>query len=212
MYFESAIHDPLIGCFVNIEEYSIPFKYRNVNERLILLITTTIKNQTHPIWFNDNQIDNSMICDSLIYKQMNDWLLDWSNGKSSMIPNPIQFNRIWSNSSLVAVIIQLFSLFIVYSELYSFNKAKSVFYFNLKNCIALSIRLQWIHKWNNHQISIHSNHSIVSLSNPIFLIIRSNQFAINIEQILIQTILWLWLVDWNHCHLWMFNMWSLGHW
>ena len=74
--------------------------------RLILLITITIKNQTHPIWFNDDQIDNSMICDSLIYKQMNDWLLDWSNGKSSMIPNPIQFNRIWSNSSLVAVIIQ----------------------------------------------------------------------------------------------------------
>ena len=49
MYSESAIHDPLIGCFVNIEEYSILFKYRNVNERLILLITTTIKNQTHPI-------------------------------------------------------------------------------------------------------------------------------------------------------------------
>ena len=41
------------------------------------------------------------------------------------------------------------------------------------------------------QISIHSNHSIVSLSNPIFLIIRSNQCAINIEQILIQTIIWL---------------------
>ena len=76
MYFESAIHDPLIGCFVNIEEYSIPFKYRNVNERLILLITTTIKNQTHPIWFNDyDQNDNSMVCDSLIYKQMNDWLI-----------------------------------------------------------------------------------------------------------------------------------------
>ena len=49
MYFESAIYDPLIGCFAHIEEYSIPFKYRNVNERLILLITTTIKNQTHPI-------------------------------------------------------------------------------------------------------------------------------------------------------------------
>ena len=139
MYFESAIHDPLIGCFVNIEEYSIPFKYRNVNERLILLITTTIKNQIHPIWINDDdQNDNSMICDSLIYKQMNDWLLDWSNGKSSMIPNPIQFNRIWSNSSLVAVIIQLFSLFIVYSELFLFNEAKSISYFNLNDCIALS--------------------------------------------------------------------------
>ena len=139
MYFESAIHDPLIGCFVNIEKYNIPFKYRNMNERLILLFTTTIKNQTHPIWFNnDDQIDKSMVCDSLIYKQMNDWLLDLSNGKSSMISNPIQFNRIWSNSSVVAVIIQLFSLFIVYSELFLFNEAKSVSYFNLNDCIALS--------------------------------------------------------------------------
>ena len=38
----------------DIEEYSIPSKCRNVEERLILLITATIKNQTHPIWFNDN--------------------------------------------------------------------------------------------------------------------------------------------------------------
>ena len=44
---------------------------------------------------------------------------------------------------------------------------------------------------NNHPISIDSNHSIVSLSNPILLfmimIIRSKQFPINIEQILVQT-------------------------
>ena len=99
-----------------------------------------------------------------------------------MIPNPIQFNRISSNSSLVAVNIQLFSLFIVYSEFFLFNEAKSMSYFNLNDCIALSTCLQWIHKQNNHQISIHSNHSIVSLSNPIFLIIRSNLFAIIIEQ------------------------------
>ena len=78
MYCVSAIYDPLIGCFAHIEEYSIPFKYRNVNERLILLITTTIKKQTLPIWINnDDQIDNSMIGDLLIYKQMNDWLLGW---------------------------------------------------------------------------------------------------------------------------------------
>ena len=49
MYFESAINDPLIGSFAPIEKYNIPFKYRNVNERLILLITTTINYQTHPI-------------------------------------------------------------------------------------------------------------------------------------------------------------------
>lgn len=48
---------------------------------------------------------------------------------------------------------------------------------------------------NNHPISIDSNHSIVSLSNPILLfmmmiimmIILSKQFPINIEQILVQT-------------------------
>ena len=48
---------------------------------------------------------------------------------------------------------------------------------------------------NNHPISIDSNHSIVSLANPILLfmvmiiimIIRSKQFPINIEQILVQT-------------------------
>ena len=44
----------------------------------------------------------------------------------------------------------------------------------------------------NHPISIDSNHSIVSLSNPILLfmmmmIIRNKQFPINIEQILVQT-------------------------
>ena len=60
----------------DIGEYSISSKCRNVEERLILLITATIKNQTHPIWFHDNyQIDKSMVCDSLINNQANDWLI-----------------------------------------------------------------------------------------------------------------------------------------
>ena len=57
----------------DIEEYSIPSKCRNVEERLIFLITTTIKNQTHPIWFNDDdQIEKSIVCDSLINNRTND--------------------------------------------------------------------------------------------------------------------------------------------
>ena len=113
----------------------------------------------------------------------NKWMIDcWIDRMVNPAWFPIQFNRIWSNSSLVAVIIQLFSLFIVYSKLFLFNEAKSISYFNLDDCIALSTCLQWIHKWNNHQISNHSNHSIVSLSNPVSLTVRSHQFAINFEQ------------------------------
>lgn len=55
----------------DIEEYDIPSKYRIVKPRLILLRTTTIKYQTHPIWFHYYQIDKSMFCDSLINKQTN---------------------------------------------------------------------------------------------------------------------------------------------
>ena len=81
----------------------------------------------------------------LIDIQTNEWLIvgliEWSIQHDS---NPIQFYQIWSNSSLVAVIIQLFSLFIVYSELFLFNEAKSMSYFNLNDCIALSTCLQWI--------------------------------------------------------------------
>ena len=55
----------------DIEEYDIPSKYRIVKPRLILLLTTTIKYQTHPIWFHYYQIDKSMFCDSLINKQTN---------------------------------------------------------------------------------------------------------------------------------------------
>ena len=87
----------------DIEEYIILSKCGNVNERLILLITTTIKNQTHPIWFNDDdQIDNSMICDSLIYKQMNDWLIDcWIDRMVNPTWFPIQFNSIGFDPILV---------------------------------------------------------------------------------------------------------------
>ena len=59
----------------DIEEYSIPSKCRNVEERLILLITATIKSQ----YISDlihYQIDKSMVCDSLINNRANDWWID----------------------------------------------------------------------------------------------------------------------------------------
>ena len=78
LHFESAIFHPLIDWLIkwmsglcDIEEYDIPSKYRIVKPRLILLLTTTIKYQTHPIWFHYYQIDKSMFCDSLINKQTN---------------------------------------------------------------------------------------------------------------------------------------------
>ena len=106
LHFESAIFHPLID-WVNewmsewmsglcdIEEYDIPSKYRIVKPRLILLLTTTIKYQTHPIWFHYYQIDKSMFCDSLINKQTNKQMIDsWIDWMVNPIWFPMLFNRI----------------------------------------------------------------------------------------------------------------------
>ena len=145
-------------------------------------------------------------------EQMIDWWLDWLNCESNLISNASQSDFI--HSSFIAVIIHFSSIFSMqWSILIQWGKINILFQYQWLYCIIYLLINGFTNVNNNHQqMSIHSNHSIVSLSNPIFLIIRSNQFAINIEQILIQTIIWLWLVDWNHYHLWMFNMWSLGHW
>ena len=102
LHFESAIFHPLIDWlseWVNglcdIEEYDIPSKYRIVKPRLILLLTTTIKYQTHPIWFHYYQIDKSMFCDSLINKQTNKQTNDsWIDWMVNPIWFPMLFNRI----------------------------------------------------------------------------------------------------------------------
>ena len=78
-----------------------------------------------------------------------------------------------------------------------FGIFETVIYFYSVSIIVLSCI---IYRFNNgftnvnsHPISIDSIHSIVSLSNPILffmimmMIIRSKQFPINIEQILVQT-------------------------
>ena len=79
----------------DIEEYDIPSKYRIVKPRLILLLTTTIKYQTHPIWFHYYQIDKSMFCDSLINKQTNKQTNDsWIDWMVNPIWFPMLFNRI----------------------------------------------------------------------------------------------------------------------
>ena len=59
----------------DIEEYSVPSKCRNVEERLILLLTTTIKNQNTSDLIH-YQIDKSMVNDSLINHRAYDWLID----------------------------------------------------------------------------------------------------------------------------------------
>ena len=139
-----------------------------------------------------------------------DRLLDWLNGESNLISIPSHSDSI--HSSFIAVIIYFSSMFSMqWSILIQWGKINILFQYQWLYCIVYLLNNGFTNV-NDHQISIDSNHSYVSLSNPIFLIIRSNQFAINIEQILVQTIIWLWLVDWNHCHLWMFNMWSIGHW
>ena len=76
----------------DIEEYIILSKCGNVNERLILLITTTIKNQhTHPIWFIIKLINPWFVTHWLTIEQMIDSWIDW-------MVNPtwfsFQFNRI----------------------------------------------------------------------------------------------------------------------
>ena len=207
LHLKSAIFDRVI-----LKNTGIPSKCRNVEERLIFLITTTIKNQTHPIWFNDNnQFDKSIVCDLLINNRANDWLIagliEWRI-QLDFHSNSIGF----IHSSFIAVIIQFSSMFSMqWSIPIQWGKINILFQYQWLYCIIYLLINGFTNVNNHQQISIHSNHSIVSLSNPIFLIIRSNQFAINIEQILVQIIIWVWLVDWNHCHLWLFNMWSLGH-
>ena len=189
----------------DIEEYSIPSKCRNVEERLILLITTTVNYQTHLIWFNDNyQIEKSMVCDSLINNQANDWWIDcWIDWMVNPTWFLLQVNRILSILVHCCYYPLLLHFFYAVNNSYSIRRSQYPISISMIVLYYLSIINGFTNVNHHQQISIHSFHSIVSLSSPIFffLIIRSNQFSINIEQILVQTIIWVWLVDWNHCHL-----------
>ena len=120
-----------------IEGYSIPSKYRNVTGRLILLIISSIYNQTRPIWFDyDNQIARSMVCDWLINNQgMIDWLMDWFNNESNPILNSIRSDSI--HSSFNALIIQSLSIFSMqWSFLIRWGKINILF--SINDCIVLS--------------------------------------------------------------------------
>ena len=123
----------------DIEEYSIPFKCRNVEERLIFLITTTINYQTHPIWFNDNyQIEKSMVCDSWINNWANDWLIDcWIDWMVNPTWFPMQVNRILSILVSLLLLSSSPPSFLC-SDLFLFNKAKSISYCSINDCIVLS--------------------------------------------------------------------------
>ena len=74
----------------------------------------------------------------LTIEQMIDWLLDWLNGKSNLIFNPSQ--------SDLSILVSLLLLSIsppsfLCSDLFLFNKAKSISYFSINDCIVLSIYL-----------------------------------------------------------------------
>ena len=116
----------------DIEEYDIPSKYRIVKPRLILLLTTTIKYQTHPIWFHYYQIDKSMFCDSLINKQTNKQmivgLIEWWIQYDFQCYS-IGFYSILFYSSFIALFYPFhlyLILFYVYSDRFLFNKSKSI--------------------------------------------------------------------------------------
>ena len=138
----------------------------------------------------------------LIDLQSSIWLIDcWIDWMVNPTWFPFQVNRILS--ILVSLLLLSSSPLFFYAVIYSYSIRQNQYLFQYQwlYCTIYLLNNGFTNVNNDQQILIHSNHSIASLSNPIFLIIRSNQFAINIEQILIQTILWLWLVDWNHCHL-----------
>ena len=109
----------------DVEEYSIPSKCRNVEERLILLITTTIKNQNTSdlIYY---QIDKSLVCDSLINNRANDWWIDcWIDWMVNPTWFPIQFNRILSILVSLLLLSSSPPSFLC-CDLFLFNKAKSI--------------------------------------------------------------------------------------
>ena len=85
------------------------------------------------------------------------------------------------------------------------------------NCGELLTYYQWIHKCESSSTNINPFipfHCVTIKSNLLLLLLdySKQQFAINIEQILVQTIIWLLFVDWYYCHLWMFYLWTLDHW
>ena len=72
----------------------------------------------------------------LTIEQMIDWLLDWLNGKSNLIFNPSQSDL----SILVSLLLLSSSLpSFLCCDPFLFNKAKSISYFSINDCIVLSI-------------------------------------------------------------------------
>ena len=110
------------------------------SERTINITNTTINYQTRPIWFNDNyQIEKSMVCDSLINNQANDWLIDcWIDWMVNPTWFPMQVNRILSILVSLLLLSSSPPSFLC-SDLFLFNKAKSISYFSINDCIVLSI-------------------------------------------------------------------------
>ena len=85
------------------------------------------------------QIDKSMVCNSLINNRANDWWIDcWIDWMANPTWFPFQVIRILS------ILVSLLLLSIsppcfLCSDLLLFNEAKSISYFNINDCIVLSI-------------------------------------------------------------------------
>ena len=158
---------------------------------MILLIYPTLKNQIHPIWLFVIKLINPWYVTQWLIDWLIDGLMDWLNGKSNLFSNASQSDSI--HSDFIAVIFKFSSLFLQWSVPILWGKTTLRFKYQYLYCFIYLLNTGFTNV-KNYQISIDWNHSIVSLSNPIILIIRSNQFTINIEQILIQSIIWLILV------------------
>ena len=72
----------------------------------------------------------------LILEHIIDWLMDWLNGESNLISNASQSDSI--HSSFIVFFTSSFLSFLC-SDLFLFNKAKSISYFSINDCIVLSI-------------------------------------------------------------------------
>ena len=97
------------------------------------------ESHTHKTWFNFNQMDKFMVCDSLINNRANDRLIDcridWMVNPTWF---PIQVSRILSILVSLLLLSSSPPSFLC-CELFLFNEAKPISYFSINDGILLSI-------------------------------------------------------------------------
>ena len=124
----------------DIEEYRHSIQMPKCG-RTIDITNTTINYQlsTHASDLIYYQIDKSMVCDSLINNRANDWWIDcWIDWMANPTWFPFQFNRILSILVSLLLLSRSPPSFLC-CDRFLLNKAKSISYFNIYDCIVLSI-------------------------------------------------------------------------